>query len=102
MPTPRIWRAGAPLLLLSVMLPARAAESGGAAASEDPTGLAPIDVFALEWASTPRVAPDGKTIAYVRRGFDVMKDRGTSRIWLTNTGGTDGSRNAGRSPSASI
>jgi dipeptidyl aminopeptidase/acylaminoacyl peptidase len=100
MPTPRLRRAAAPLLLLSVMLPAWAAESGGAAASEDPTGLAPIDVFALEWASSPRVAPDGKTVAYVRRGFDVMKDRGTSRIWLINTDGSQHRPLASRQGSA--
>ena len=27
----------------------------------------PMDVFDLEWATDPRVSPDGKTIVYVRK-----------------------------------
>jgi dipeptidyl aminopeptidase/acylaminoacyl peptidase len=47
----------------------------------------PLDVFALEWASDPQVAPDGGTIAYTRNGYNIMTDRQTSRIWLINTDG---------------
>ena len=42
----------------------------------------PMDVFDLEWASDPRVSPDGKTIVYVRRSNDIMKDRERSNLSL--------------------
>ena len=51
--------------------------------------LAPMDVFELEWAGAPRVSPDGKVIAYARRGYDVMRDRQTSRIWLIDADGSN-------------
>jgi dipeptidyl aminopeptidase/acylaminoacyl peptidase len=41
----------------------------------------PMDVFELEWATDPRVSPDGKTIVYVRRSNDIMKDRQRSNLW---------------------
>ena len=47
-----------------------------------------MDVFELEWASAPQVSPDGKTIAYARRGYDIMSDRQTSRIWLIDADGS--------------
>ncbi|MEZ5558698.1 MAG: S9 family peptidase [Pseudomonadales bacterium] len=46
-----------------------------------------LDVFNLEWANDPQVAPDGKRIAYVRQGFDVMNDRRVGRIWLIDPDG---------------
>jgi len=47
-----------------------------------------MDVFELEWASDPRISPDGSQIIYQRRGMDKMTDRRTSRLWLINTDGT--------------
>jgi acylaminoacyl-peptidase len=44
--------------------------------------LQPMDVFGLEWASDPEIAPDGRQIAYLRNSMDVMKDRRRSQIWL--------------------
>ncbi len=58
-----------------------------AAAAEGNNNLQAMDVFALEWASDPQVSPDGRTIAYTRNGFDVMKDRRTARIWLIDADG---------------
>lgn len=76
--------------------------TGTASASEadDHNLFQPLDVFALEWANGPQVSPDGKTIAYTRSGFDIMKDRRTSRVWLIDADGqrhrpmTDRSGNA--------
>jgi len=48
-----------------------------------------IDVFALEYASEPRVAPDGNSIVYVRRSNDIMKDRTRSNIWQVSPDGTN-------------
>ena len=49
----------------------------------------PMDVFDLEWATDPRVSPDGKTIVYVRKSNDVMKDRERSNLWQVSADGTD-------------
>jgi len=47
-----------------------------------------MDVFQLEWASEPKIAPDGEKILYLRNGMDIMKDRRQRRIWIMNTDGT--------------
>jgi len=49
----------------------------------------PMDVFELEWASDPRVSPDGKTIVYVRKSNDIMKDRERSNLWQISADGKD-------------
>jgi len=41
----------------------------------------PMDVFDLEWAADPRVSPDGKTIVYVSKSNDIIKDRERSNLW---------------------
>lgn len=48
-----------------------------------------MDVFELEWASNPQVSPDGTTVVYVRRGFDVMRDATSSSLWQVSADGTD-------------
>lgn len=78
------------LLLLAVAV-APTAEPG--------TSFRPMDVFDLEWASDPQISPDGKQVVYVRQGFDVMKDRSRTRIWMVDINGenhrplTDGTGN---------
>jgi acylaminoacyl-peptidase len=47
-----------------------------------PAHFAPLDVFALEWATDPQVSPDGARVVYVRNGFDVMTDATRSDLWL--------------------
>ena len=42
----------------------------------------PRDVFELEWASEPRVGPEGKRVVYVRNFMDIMNDRRRSNLWL--------------------
>jgi len=49
----------------------------------------PMDVFDLEWATDPRVSPDGKTIIYVRKSNDIMKDRERSNLWQVSADGTN-------------
>ena len=46
------------------------------------------DVFSLEWASGPRVSPDGDRVVYVRNSYDEMKDTRTSDLWIVNADGT--------------
>ncbi|MEO9091818.1 MAG: DPP IV N-terminal domain-containing protein, partial [Rhodanobacter sp.] len=53
-----------------------------AAPATGPTRLLTgADIFTLEAASDPQIAPDGKTIVYVRRSNDIMTDRIRSSIW---------------------
>ena len=51
--------------------------------------LQPRDVFELEWASDPRISPDGESVAYVRNYMDVMSDRRCADIWLVAADGSD-------------
>lgn len=67
------------LLALSGLRPALAA---------DPP-LKPMDVFDLEYTTDPQIAPDGTKIVFVRKSFDVMKDRTRSRLWVVNADGSD-------------
>src|SRR5262245_7499146 len=46
------------------------------------------DVFDLEYASDPRVSPDGTQVVYVRNFFDIMKDRRRSNLWVVGADGT--------------
>ena len=49
----------------------------------------PMDVFDLEWASDPRVSPDGSSIVYVRKSNDIMTDRERSNLWQVSSNGDD-------------
>jgi acylaminoacyl-peptidase len=57
--------------------------------SQDPSRFTPLDVFQLEFASDPQIAPDGGRVVYVRNGFDIMKDRGRSALWMIRADGSD-------------
>jgi acylaminoacyl-peptidase len=58
-------------------------------AAEAKPPFAPMDVFALEWASDPEISPDGSRVAYVRRSFDVKTDTRRGAIWLVDPDGGD-------------
>jgi dipeptidyl aminopeptidase/acylaminoacyl peptidase len=47
------------------------------------------DVFDLEYASDPRISPDGAQIVYERQANDIMTDGTVSHLWVVNV---DGSR----------
>ncbi len=51
--------------------------------------LKPLDVFEMEFASDPQIAPDGKRVVYVRNFMDIMKDRKRSNLWIVDTDGSD-------------
>ncbi len=53
----------------------------GASASGPARLLTSADLFNLEVASDPQIAPDGKTIVYVRGANDIMVDRTRASIW---------------------
>lgn len=48
-----------------------------------------MDVFQLEWVTSPQISPDGKWVVYERRGMDIMNDRRQSRLWLIRIDGTE-------------
>ncbi len=43
--------------------------------------FSPADVFALEYATDPQIAPSGQTVVYIRNGFNVMTDGTDRRLW---------------------
>ncbi|MBX3700533.1 MAG: S9 family peptidase [Dokdonella sp.] len=51
-------------------------------AEHAPRVLTGDDLFNLEAASDPQIAPDGKRVVYVRQSNDIMHDRARSTLWL--------------------
>lgn len=47
------------------------------------------DIFEIEYAASPQMAPDGKSVIYVRRSADIMKDNTRSNIWQVGLDGKD-------------
>ena len=66
------------MLLLAAFLATPALAEPVAGPSRVLTGA---DLFKLEVATDPQIAPDGSTIAYVRRSNDIMTDRASASIW---------------------
>ena len=80
--------AAALLITLAVPRPARAQSH-----------FEPMDVFALEYAADPQIAPDGSQVVYVRTSMDIMSDRKRAELWIVNADGSDHRRlAAGASP----
>ena len=44
-------------------------------------------IFDLQWAADPRIAPDGKHVVFVRSGFDIMNDEERHSLWLVGADG---------------
>ena len=47
------------------------------------------DLFDLQYASEPRISPDGTQVAYVRAINDIMLDDTRGNIWIAATDGSD-------------
>jgi dipeptidyl aminopeptidase/acylaminoacyl peptidase len=47
-----------------------------------------MDVFRLEYASDPQIAPDASRVVYVRNFMDIQKDRRRSNLWIVNSDGS--------------
>ena len=69
----------AAILILSVSAPAFAQMQKPA--------FKPLDVFDLQWAADPQISPDGRSIAYVRMGYDIKTDRARGSVWLVGVDG---------------
>ncbi len=77
--------AVAALMLGPGLAPALSAEDG----DTKPPMFELADVFDLEYAADPQIAPDGSSIVYVRRSMDIRTDRAKGSLW---TIAPDGSR----------
>jgi acylaminoacyl-peptidase len=76
--------AGLSLVMLLESTPAAAA-----AGVPEPKRFQPLDVFELEWASEPQIAPDGQHVVFVRNSMDIMADRRRSTLWSVAADGGD-------------
>ncbi len=47
------------------------------------------DIFGLEYANDPQIAPDGERVVYVRTSMDIMKDQGRSNLWIIDSDGSN-------------
>ena len=65
-----------------------AAFSAEQVSGEIPSIFTLADVFKLEYASDPQIAPDGMNTVYVRNSMDVMTDRRRSALWFVNRAGS--------------
>ena len=54
-------------------------------------GVTAEDYFAFEQAGDPRIAPDGKWVAYTVTTIDQKTNRRVSRIWIAALDGTPSS-----------
>jgi len=71
-------------LMVAVCLMVAAAP--GMAQSQKPP-FKPRDVFDLQWVSDPQIAPDGRSIAYVRMSYDIKTDKPRGNVWLVGIDG---------------
>ncbi|UNY99439.1 S9 family peptidase [Zhouia spongiae] len=60
-----------------------------------------LDVYEIEYASDPQIAPDGKKVVYRRVGFDIMNDRNSGNLWIINADGSSNSKLTSREVSES-
>ena len=51
--------------------------------------LTEMNVFDLEYASDPRISPDGEWVVYVRQFADVMTDMNHSNLWVVRSDGSE-------------
>lgn len=58
-----------------------------AASASAGNSLTVDDIFGLEYADAPRLAPDGKRVVYVRRTLDAMTDRNRGQLWIIDVDG---------------
>ena len=57
-------------------------------ASAQDDRLTLLDIYDLEFVSSPKISPDGNKILYVRNFKDVMTDKNLSNIWVINFDGS--------------
>ncbi|MEX2498300.1 MAG: S9 family peptidase [Wenzhouxiangellaceae bacterium] len=78
-----------PTTVLLVLCATIAAPFAGADNDVQSRHLTAEDLFELQYVTDPRIAPDGRRVAYVRAINDIMIDDTRGNIWLAAAGGTD-------------
>ena len=63
--------------------------AAGPVRAQDKQLFQPMDVFRLEYVADPQIAPNGKSIVYVRTFMDIKKDRRRSNLWIIHVDGSD-------------
>lgn len=53
------------------------------------TNLSAMDVFDLQYASSPQISPDGEWIVYRRMRLDIMKDKAVGQLWMIRPNGSE-------------
>ena len=48
-----------------------------------------LDVFDLQYVSSPQISPDGSEIIYRRMTFDILKDKAVGNLWTVNANGSN-------------
>ena len=48
-----------------------------------------LDVFDLQYVSSPQISPDGSEIIYRRMTFDILKDKVVGNLWTVNVNGSN-------------
>ncbi len=61
--------------------------AGAPLAAQDDAKFSAEDVFELEYADDPRIAPDGRSVLFVRRSNDIMSDRTKGSVWIVPVAG---------------
>ena len=74
---------------LAIALLAIALLSGASPALSAEHRFTADDVFELEYANDPRIAPDARRIVYERRSNDIMGDRTRSNLWSIDIDGSN-------------
>ncbi len=74
-------------LLVSTASPGMANPQSGPPPAIDDSRFQARDVFQLEFAADPQIAPDGTRIVYVRNFFDIMTDSARSGLWMIDRTG---------------
>lgn len=75
------------VLLVTFTASLATAEGPGQPYATDPDLFRLVDVFGLEWATQPRISPDGGHIVYLRNSMDAMKDQRRASLWISSTDG---------------
>jgi dipeptidyl aminopeptidase/acylaminoacyl peptidase len=75
--------------ILSILLLLAIAPCLALGASTEKKQFQPLDVFDLQWATDPQISPDGKTVVYVRKYVDIMKDAQKGDLWTVNSDGSN-------------
>lgn len=79
--------------VISYFLPAIATFACGMGAlpahAGEPGHFALRQIFDLQWAADPRIAPNGKHVVFVRSGYDIMHDSDRHSLWVIGTDAKD-------------